>query len=135
MVRFQMFLIWVDAMEDLIAPDDVLYDVIDPDDLLDAPVQEPADQDCGEPADQDYGEPADLDCGDPRGPGRPRNRFEVQDPARLELLLDLCSKHNFTASGNSLLACLFSISFQSRSIFSLTLCRLLSLGPLIRGSF
>ena len=29
------------------APDDVLYDVIDPDDLLDAPVQGPADQDCG----------------------------------------------------------------------------------------
>ena len=29
----------VDAMEDLIAPDDFLYDVIAPDDLLDAPVQ------------------------------------------------------------------------------------------------
>lgn len=49
----------------------------------------------------------------PRGPGRPRNAFIVHDPARLELLLDMCTKHNLTCDGEIAFFYLHSLIFFS----------------------
>lgn len=70
---------------------------------------------------------------DPKGPGRPRNSFIVHDPARLELLLDMCTKHNLTCDGEISLSPLldFCCSVFGLHSFLIFLTLRLSLGSLL----
>jgi hypothetical protein len=71
--------------------------------------------------DQQYGSQRDD------GMGRPRNAFAVHDPAKLELLLDLCSKHNLTCAGKCFVHVPCSLFQSSFSVFLVLLPVLLSL--------